>query len=309
MKLYDTFLPEDLPFFEPDGKVGLLATVSDEGLPHMTLITAMRAPDTSRLVFGQFCEGLGKEYAERNRRTGFLIMTLDKVLWRGKGDWTAKAGTGPAHEVFNAKPMWRYNSYFGIHTVHYLDVKGTTRREKLPVGAIIAGVVKAALPGGKLRRRPDGTVPEPAMNDWTLRFISRTGNLKFLSYIGGDGYPVIIPCLSATAADPGTILIPGSEYKKEVATVPEGSPMCLFTMSLDMETVLVRGKFRRPGARPVLGRAGKPAGRTGAGNNPGRRGNSGAAGRLEVNWVYNSMPPVAKRIFPPDPANAKVTVF
>ena len=282
MRYYDTFLEEDLPFFEPDGKVGLLATVTDEGFPHMTLITAMRAPDTSHLVFGQFCEGLGKEYAERNRRVGFLIMTLDKVLWRGKAEWTGKASTGREHEIFNSKPMWRYNSYFGIHTVHYLDLKGTTRAEKLPLGAIFRGVVKGAFTGRRLR----GTEPVPAMNEWTLRFISPPGNPKFLSYVGKDGYPVIIPCLSAAAVDSCTVIIPGTEYGKETAEIPDGTPVCLFTMSLDMEDVLVRGTFRRAA---------------------GGRGSAG--GVLRVDWVYNSMPPLAKRIYPPEPANNKVTGF
>jgi len=71
MELHHSFLEADLPHFEPDGKVGVLATVDDEGRPHLTLITTMRAPDTGHLTFGQFCEGRGKEYAERNKKPGF----------------------------------------------------------------------------------------------------------------------------------------------------------------------------------------------------------------------------------------------
>ena len=240
----------------------------------------MRAPDTYHLVFGQFCEGRGKEYAERNRRTGFLLMTLDKKLWRGKADWTSKASTGPEHEIFNSKPMWRYNSYFGIHTVHYLDLLGTTRAEKLPMTAIASGILKSALTRGRFR----AASPAPAMNEWTRSFITKSGHLKFLAYIGTDGYPVIIPCLSAAAVDSASVLVPGSEYKREIAAVPDGASMCLFTMSLDMEDVLVRGTFRR-------------------------NGRSGPGGILQVDWVYNPMPPVAKRIYPPQPANSKVINF
>ena len=277
MKLYETFLEEDLPFFEPDGKVGLLATTDDNGLPHLTLITAMQATDPSHLVFGQFCEGRGKVNAEKNRHAGFLIMTLDKVLWRGEADWTHKANTGKEHTMFNTKPMWRYNSYFGIHTVHYLDLVGTTRSEKLPIGKIIAGVLKAALMKGKFGNKG---APE-AMNRWTRAFISKTGNLKFLSFTKDDGYPVIIPCLSAAAVDGSTVYIPGTEYHDEISRVPDGTAACLFTMSLDMEDVVVRGTFH----------------------------SAGGGGTLSVDWVYNSMPPVAKQIYPPVPANAKVEEF
>ncbi|MBN2051546.1 MAG: hypothetical protein JW760_13930 [Spirochaetales bacterium] len=276
MKLYDSFLENDLPHFEPDGKVGLLGTVNDDGLPHLTLITAMRAPDTGHLVFGQFCEGSGKRYAEKNKKTGFLIMGLDKVLWRGKALWTKKAVTGPEHQVFNNKPMWRYNSYFGIHTAHYLDLIGTTRAEKLPMGKIVTGVLKAALAKGRSENRED-----QGMNLWTRKLISKTGNLKFLSYIGNDGYPIIIPCLSAAASGASRVYIPGAEYSKDLKGIPDGTRVCLFAMTLDMEDAVVRGIFHR----------------------------RGTGGDLSVDWVYNSMPPVSKQIFPPVPANAKVTVF
>jgi len=277
MKLFESFLESDLPSFEPDGKVGLLATVNDEGLPHISLITAMRAPDLSSLVFGQFCEGLGKDYAERNKKTGFLIMSLDKILWRGRARWRAKSRSGAEHEIFNTKPMWRYNAYFGIHTVHYLDLEGTTRAEKLPMGKIAGGVVKAALTKGRHRSDSPGEV----LNSWTRAFISKTGNLKFFAYVEDDGFPVIIPCLSAVTVDAASVLIPGSEYRSEIAAVPDGAAVSLFTMSLDMEDVLVRGTFSR----------------------------SGRGGVITVDWVYNSMPPVAKQIYPPAPSNSKVGEF
>lgn len=277
MELHDTFLESDLPHFEPDGKVGLLATVNDEGLPHMTLITAMRAPDTRHLTFGQFCEGTGKDYAEQHKKTGFLLMSLDKILWSGKAVWTGKTIAGPENDIYNSKPMWRYNSYFGIHTVHYLDLVGTTRAQQLPMGKIVFGVMKAALLKGRHGRGGS----DPVMNRWTREFISKTGNLKFLSYVADDGFPVILPCLSAAAADTERIYIPGTEYRRDTADVPDGATVCMFAMSLNMEDVVVRGTFRR----------------------------AGTGGVLTVDWVYNSMPPVAKQIYPPVPANAKVEVF
>jgi len=204
-------------------------------------------------------------------------MSLDKVLWRGKATWTGKTGTGPENDIYNAKPMWRYNSYFGIHTVHYLTLVGTTRAEKLPMGKIVAGVIRAALTGGMYRRITAVNV----MNTWTRSCISKTGNLKFFAFIDTDGYPCIIPCLSARATDTSVVYIPGSEYGREIAAIPEAATVCLFCMSLDMEDVVVRGTFRH----------------------------SGGGGVIAVDWVYNSMPPVAKQIYPPEPAHAKVTDF
>lgn len=277
MQMYDQFLESDLPFFEPDGKVGMLATVDEEGLPHITLITAMQAVDTGHLVFGQFCEGRGKENARDRKKVGFLFMTLDKELWRGKALWTHAASTGPESDMFNQKPMWRYNSYFGIHTVHYLDVIGTTRKEKLPMGKIVSGLVKSRL-------RRSGDPRTEVMNDWTQGLISKAGALKFLGYVDSDGFPVLIPVFSARSIAADRVLFPLAEYADELQNVPDG-PAALYTMDLTMETVLVRGMFSGPRRHGLM-----------------------KAAELEVNHVYNSMPPAAGTIYPPQPLK-KVTLF
>jgi len=40
----------------------------------------------------------------------------------GKVRWTHEVRAGEDYELYNHKPMFRYNAYFGIHTVHYLDL-------------------------------------------------------------------------------------------------------------------------------------------------------------------------------------------
>jgi hypothetical protein len=282
----DHFEREDLKFFEPDGKVGILATLDPDGLPHLTLVTAMQARDERHLIFGQFCEGRGKRYAEERKKVGFLFMTLDRRLWRGTALWTGKSQSGPEHELMNRKPMWRYNSYFGIHTVHYLDLVSVTPGRGLPMAAVLRGVLAGALRvslgagrnrGTELDR---GTELEP-LNPWTRAFIRRPGNLKFVSYVAEDGFPRIVPQLAATCPDGCRILLPGAEYPADLARIPAGAAVALFAMSLDMEDVLVRGRYE-----------------------PRRRG-----GVIDVDWVYNSMPPVAEQIYPPADLARKVEAF
>lgn len=288
----DCFDEGDLRHFEPDGKVGLLATVGPDGLPHVTLITAMQATDTRHLIFGQFCDGRGKRYAEERRRVGFLFLSLDKRYWRGTADWTGKARSGPEHELMNKKPMWRYNTYFGIHTVHYLDLATTTAAASVDMGAVVAGAAKAVVAG---RRAAASLGPEPhpgAMNPWTRGLVSRLGNLKFVSWIGDDGYPRIAPQLAASCLGGGRVYLPGTEHGDELAGIPDGAPVALFAMALSMEDVLVRGRFRRTGGRPG-----------------GQRPEGRASGCIDVDWVYNSMPPVAERIYPPVRLAEKVTAF
>ncbi|MBU0934985.1 MAG: hypothetical protein KKI09_02210 [Spirochaetes bacterium] len=273
----ELFEQEDLSFFEPDGKVGLLAVKNPEGLPHISLITAMQGCGRSRLIFGQFCEGRSKTWLQERPEAGFLLMTLDRKIWTGKARWVEKKNSGPEHELMNRKPMWRYNAYFGIHTVHYLDLVGVSRCRNLPLGRVAAGLATGLL--CKLFSRPYNG--ERIMNRWTEKFIAKPGNLKFLAWIDRDGYPRIVPQLGAISLNSASVLVPGIEYFREIATIPEGVSVALFAMALSMEDVLVRGIWRR----------------------------HKQGGRLEVNWVYNSMPPVAEQIYPPVPLNAKVTVF
>ncbi|MBU0927271.1 MAG: pyridoxamine 5'-phosphate oxidase family protein [Spirochaetes bacterium] len=281
MTMKDRFDEGDLPNFEPDGKVGLMATVDPDGLPHITLITAMQALDTRRLVFGQFCEGRGKRYAEERRKVGFLFLSLDRRVWRGTASWTGKSDSGPEHAMMNKKPMWRYNSYFGIHTVHYLDVVSASGAEPIAMGRVVAGFAKGALAKAAIGPRL-GPAPHPgAMNPWTSAFVSRPGNLKFAAYVGADGYPRVVPQLAASCSGGGRAYLPGTEYPEEVAGIPDGSSVALFAMALSMEDVLVRGRFRK----------------------------AGSGGFVDVDWVYNSMPPVAERIYPPLRLSEKVTAF
>jgi hypothetical protein len=73
-----TFSDEDIESTRPALKIGLLATVTPEGLTHITLLTTLMACGPTKLSFGQFTEGLSKQYLQGNPKTGFLIMGLDR---------------------------------------------------------------------------------------------------------------------------------------------------------------------------------------------------------------------------------------
>lgn len=55
------FSTADMKEFEPEAKVGLIATINSEGLPHITLITALQAKNSKQLIWGQFTEGMSKK--------------------------------------------------------------------------------------------------------------------------------------------------------------------------------------------------------------------------------------------------------
>ena len=270
--LLSTFSEEDIQSTRPELKIGLLATVTPEGLPHVTLISSLMACGPARMSFGQFVEGTSKKNILTNPKTGFLIMSLDKNLWRGKAVYTHSAKDGPEYDFYNNVPMFLYNAYFGVHTVYYFDLIGHTGKSPLPMNRIIFAAVQTMLARTFGRKPGQKTV----LNHWTRAFLDKMDNLKFLSYIGADGFPIIIPAIQAQSLDSQHVLFSTSVYPEELAAIPAGSPLAVFSMALTMEDVLLRGTYQ--GIHRVGGVR---------------------AGVVEVDWVYNPMPPVMGQVYPP----------
>ncbi|HVN72514.1 MAG TPA: pyridoxamine 5'-phosphate oxidase family protein [Desulfomonilia bacterium] len=264
------FDEKDLKQFEPEAKVGLIATVNPDGLPHVTLITALQAKTPEKLIWGQFSEGMSKQNVLTNPKTGFAIMTMDKSLWRGKALYTHRTGSGEDYEMFNNKPMFRYNAYFGIHTVHYMDLVETYGRESLPLVRIGVGSI-LALAGKSAVKSRGNRILKP----WAEGLFRRLDTIKFLSYVGQDGFPAIIPLIGCQAADSTRLTFSPLAYKEELEALKKGGTVAVFGLTMDMEDVLVRGMF------------------TGFEKHRGI-----TLGCVDINWVYNSMPPKPGQIYP-----------
>ena len=267
----DIFSAEDIQGTQPAMKIGLLATVTPQGLPHVTLISTLMACGPRQMSFGQFTEGLSKEYILNNPRTGFLIMSLDKDVWRGKATFKQTAREGAEYDQYNNVPMFRYNSYFGIHTVYYLDLVSQTGKAALPMNKVIFAAIQSTL-ARSLGKKPG---KKEVLNYWTRKFLNKLDNLKFLAYVDEDGYPMLIPAIQAQSLDAEHILFSTSVYQNELQAIPSGTSLAVFGMALTMEDVLMRGTYL--GIRRVAGVQ---------------------SGVVQVDWVYNSMPPVTGQIYP-----------
>jgi len=269
---FTTFSEEDITSTQPAMKVGLLATVSANGLPHVTLLSSLMACGPKEMCFGQFTEGMSKKHLLENPKVGFLIMSLDKALWRGKATYTHDLKEGQEYDFYNNIPMFRYNAYFGIHTVYYMDLVVQTGKVPLSMNKIIFAAIQTM----QARILGPKSHANPVLNHWTRAFVDKIDNLKFLSYVGDDGYPIIVPAIQIQSLDSQNILFSTSVYTEELEAIPTGVPLAVFSMALTMEDVLMRGKYiglRRIGGVKV--------------------------GEMEVDWVYNPMPPVPGQIYPP----------
>ena len=280
-QVFAAFTPDDIKALQPTMKVGLLATLNPEGLPHLTLISSLQANNPSQLIWGQFVEGMSKQHVREHPRVGFLIMTLDKNLWRGKAVYTHTASQGPEFEMYNNTPMFRYNAYFGIHTVYYMDLVEHSGRQALPMGRVVLAAVKTIAAKALSRERGHASV----LNLWTRQLMNKLDGLKFLAYVTSDGYPAIVPIIQAQAADAENIIFSTGAYGRELEAIPAGMTVAVFGMSLEMEDVLMRGEFK--GVRRMGGMR---------------------CGQVSVNWVYNPMPPKPQQIYP-QPVFEAVTHF
>jgi len=269
-----TFSAGDIEGLAPALKVGLLATTGDDGLPHVTLLSSLRAASPTTLSFGQFTEGRSKINVRSNPKAGFLVMSLAKEVWRGTATFTGTTKSGPDYDAYNAEPLFRYNAYFGIHTVYYLDLVGQTGRVPLPMGGIVVSALATAAAAAFTGSPRSCAI----LNPWTRGLLSTIGNLKFAAWVGADGWPRIVPVLQARAAAGDRVIFSPLVYGDEVAEIPAGATLAIFGMTLQMEDVLVRGRYE--GSRRLGGIR---------------------CGVCRVDWVYNPMPPVPGQVYPPLP--------
>ena len=281
-----TFDPQDMKNFETDSKIGLLATLNNENLPHITLITTLQANSPDSLIWGAFTEGLSKAHVRHNPKTGFLIMTMDRSMWRGKAEWTHALQEGDEFILMNNKPLFRYNSYFGIHTVHYMRLIETYGRETLAIGQIIPAMILSAL----LKTFMKNAKSAPVFTPWITNLIDGLDTIKCLAYVDETGYPRLMPLLQCRTLDSQHLVFSTLAYHRELSKIPKNQPVAIFALNMKMESILLRGTLNaiQPFSAFSVG--------------PVTSINSALSiGVIDISWVYNSMPPKQGQIYPPIP--------
>lgn len=78
------------------------------------------------------------------------------------------------------------------------------------------------------------------------------------------GVPAIAPCIQLQSADAGTLVLTDSPYKELLSQLRPGARAAVFGANLKFESVLMKGRFT---------------------------GWHGGLGHVEIDRVYNSMPP------------------
>ncbi len=119
---------------------------------------------------------------------------------------------------------------------------------------------------------------ERVLNPYGQNLLASPTTLKFLSFTGKDGYPVLIPLVPCMTAGSKRLVFPARLLDGFPDRIENNMDMAVFALKTSLESVLVRGKFI--GVKQVLGIG---------------------TGMIDLNWVYNSMPPNAGQIYPEKP--------
>ena len=260
-----------------DSKVALIGTTDDEGFPHLTFVSSLQGLGDDQLTFGQFCTGLSKEFLPKRPDCAFLAMTADMRWLRGAARYTHTATTGPEFDAYNNKPLFRYNSYFGFHTIWYLDLLGISGVQKLPALNIGIGALRsrAAAPAAKRNEKQ-------ALSRIGKALFSEMVGPKFLCFTKPDGALTIVPVIQACCAGADRVVISGTPFGEDLEALPQNARVAVMALNLQLQSVLVKGTV-----------TGKTRG----------------AYVVDIARVYNSMPPAAGYIYPREERPEAVSSF
>lgn len=252
---------QSVKMMDCDSKVGVLATEDESGYPHLSFISSIQALDEQSLTFGQFSAGLSKRFIMDKPRVGFLVLSADKRYLSGNATYTHSANTGKEFDLYNNKPLFRYNSYMGFYRIFYLNLNRISALKPLPMGAIVLGAILSRIKALFVGKSEKNALPLVGR-----QLFSQLDSLKFLCYYGENGEAELIPVVQATSAGADRITMCGVPFGKVLSRIPNGAKASILCLNLKMESVLVKGRY--------------------------------AKGTLEIERVYNSMPPKMEYIYP-----------
>lgn len=260
---------EEYKIFEKSEKLGVVGTIDDQGEPHLSLLTTIMAKGDSEMVLGQFTEGLSKRFMRERTKCGFAIMGLDMNFWTGKMIWKDVKTEGEEFVKYNNMQMWRFNTYFGICKVNYFDLVDISEKRALEIPKIAVNEIRSILCKPFMKYKTEEKILRP----YAVDLFNGLGNPKFFSYIDEQGFPVVVPCVQAQEVGTSTVVFTAAPYKQDFAGLKPGMKVAVMAISLEMESVMINGTFD---------------------------GFKGGVGRIKIERVYNSIPPISRYIYPYD---------
>ena len=262
-----TVNPSDYADFDNPYKIALISMEEGDGDLHTCLVSSLMNKGDDQMMFGEFVRGRSKRLIYEHPKCGFLIMSVGRDFWTGSCDFTHFVTEGEDYAHMNEYPLFRFNTYFGVSEVHYADLHDISKRRALNMPGVIANsmrvmAIKGAYAGDKGKQ---------VLRPWAEKFLAGLTTLKFISYVGADGYPKIVPIIQAQTASSSRIVFTKAPYSELLDDLADGARVNVYGMSLEMEVVLVKGTYHAGSAR---------------------------VGFVEIDKVYNSAPPKPGYVYP-----------
>lgn len=259
--------PNDMKDFDNPYKIAFIAMQDGDDDLHMCLVSSLLNKGDDKMMFGEFVRGISKQKIYEHPKCGFLIMSVSRDFWTGKLTFTHSVTEGEDYVRMNEYPLFRFNTYFGVSDVHYADLNDISARTKLNMPGVIANAVRVMVTKGIHA----GDKANKVLRPWAKKFLSGLITLKFIAYMGDDGFPKIVPIIQAQTASSSRLVFTKAPYGKMLSDLKDGTRVNVYGMSLDMEVVLVKGNYHK-------GRLG--------------------LGYVDIDKVYNCAPPKPGYIYP-----------
>ena len=216
-----------------------LATRNSDGIPNVvpviSILPADDKPDT--LFFGNFLLRKTIQNLEQDTRVGILVITQQLRGWMLQADFQEFQRTGKYVDQQMYSSLLRYNAYTGIRNagvMHVRSVQGTFRISKLQVLkdyllARLASIAKAS-PSGR-----GTTIPLPVRQEF-----NKMAAVKVLTWIGEDGYPLVVPALSLQPAGAQSLIC----WKEmRIPEPPQGALVAANILTLEAVSYQIKGRW------------------------------------------------------------------
>ncbi|MHA1602837.1 MAG: hypothetical protein ACTSVL_03865 [Promethearchaeota archaeon] len=271
--------PEAVKFTQPEIMAKFISTIDSNGYPHITLLTSNKAVSQTLMKWGEFTKGQSKGNVVKNPKHAVLYMTV-KMPFRflqAKVHLDSISLEGDDAVDFNTMALFRYNTYMRVYRVFFNKIIGASRIRNISLLGLVKGIFRGLFGvGGKT-----GTV-ENRLNTLGDKLFSGMVFPKFISYIDSDGYPIIIPVFQARGVESKRIIIPLTQFKADLIAIPKGAKVSMIAMDFETVSQMIKGTF--------LGIEKNKA-------------------TIDIEQVYNSMPPKMGEIYPNKKKLEKITQF
>lgn len=267
------FDSQTIKMLDNDSKIGILMTVDENNCPHLTFISSIQAKGESEVTFGEFSVGLSKKFIKERPDVTFLALDADYNYTRGTAKFTHFEKTGETFDAYNNKPLFRYNTYFGFNTIYFMDLVSTTGLAKLDMPKIVAGALASRVKAATVTKSDKNI-----LNSTARGLFAKLDGMKFLGCFDKTGKPWIIPIIQATHAGTDRVVFASTPFGDEIKNVKIGSKVAVLAVNMELQSVLVKGRYSKKGV-------------------------------VDIERVYNSMPPKMGYIYPRAEKPETITEF